>query len=306
MLEGCQHCRTTILFGGVRRDGCLYCSERCADAGWLAQAILREAKQIPAKQVETHAGALRTKPCPACGGAGPLEVYHSHRIWSLIKITSYQTREHYCCQPCGRRRQLGDVLFSLCCGWWSVFGLIGTPIYLWRGLRDWRLHDDAFRPSARLLEFARFDLARERVASAAVAAQTGAKPTGTVADVLEEMRVRQKPPVSGWAVASLVCGIAGLVICCMGVGLPLGLAAVACGWVALRRVQQGRAGGNTRGFAWAGIVCGIVALMFGVVMVAVMIGSMLKDRAWRERRATQRAQTEAVPQPEAQPPVPQP
>ena len=79
------------------------------------------------------------------------------------------------------------------------------------------------------------------------------------------------PPTSGLAIASLVCGIIGLVTCL----LP-GIAAVICGHMALSRIAeaQGRLGG--RGMAIAGLVTGylsVAALLIVILMFVVGVTS---------------------------------
>lgn len=74
------------------------------------------------------------------------------------------------------------------------------------------------------------------------------------------------PPTSGLAIASLVCGIMGLVTCLCLPGIP----AVVCGHMALSRIAeaQGRLGG--RGLAIAGLVTGYLSVVILVIFVLMI------------------------------------
>lgn len=83
--------------------------------------------------------------------------------------------------------------------------------------------------------------------------------------------VRGRPPTSGLPVASLVCGALGLLgPFLLFLGLPLGIAAIACGVIALRRRL------HPRWAASVGIVLGIVTLLIQAViwggLIAVTTG----------------------------------
>lgn len=64
----------------------------------------------------------------------------------------------------------------------------------------------------------------------------------------------------GMAIASMVCGIVSIVICCCEyVSIPLGIIAVVLGVLSIKKGEGGR------GMAIAGIVCGGVSLAFILV-----------------------------------------
>ena len=90
----------------------------------------------------------------------------------------------------------------------------------------------------------------------------------------------QPKPGSGLAIASLVCGILGVLT---GIfifsGLSLGLAGIVLGIVALVKVKNGTASG--KGMAIGGIVTGALGMIVAVVVLVLgMIGlSMLGDCA---------------------------
>lgn len=74
-------------------------------------------------------------------------------------------------------------------------------------------------------------------------------------------------PTSGLAIASLVCGIMGLMTCLFLPGIP----AVICGHMALKRISEapGRLGG--RGLATAGLVTGYLSIILMVLFAIMML-----------------------------------
>jgi len=87
-------------------------------------------------------------------------------------------------------------------------------------------------------------------------------------------------PRNGLGVAALVLGVASLVAAVSFVLFPLGLlgrlVAVILGILALSR---GRTGGTTNtGQAWAGTICGLLALVIGIVF-AVRVGTFVEHNS---------------------------
>lgn len=76
------------------------------------------------------------------------------------------------------------------------------------------------------------------------------------------------PPTSGLAIASLVCGLVGLISCSFLTGIP----AVICGHLALSRIQasSGALGGRT--LAVVGLISGYMCL---IVIAFVVIGMLM-------------------------------
>jgi hypothetical protein len=87
------------------------------------------------------------------------------------------------------------------------------------------------------------------------------------------------PPTSGLAVASLVCAVLGLLF------LPLALAAIVLGIVALSKIKGsgGRLGG--RGLAIAGVAVGTVGLLLVLAMAALLLPVLARARE-QARRAS--------------------
>ncbi len=154
----CVGCGSTILFGGFDDGGIRTCSARCREAGVLHAAAAR----VPEPEAQARARALQRGPCPACGGReGPVDLHLSYRVYSLIFMTTWQTRPALSCRPCANRRRLGDALFSLVLGWWGVpWGLLATPVQIGRNVMGLlRAPAPEGQPSAALLQAARLELA---------------------------------------------------------------------------------------------------------------------------------------------------
>lgn len=76
------------------------------------------------------------------------------------------------------------------------------------------------------------------------------------------------PPVSGLAVASLVCGIASLVMC---LGFLTGLPGVICGHLALQKIKQAGTALRGGGLALAGLIMGYIGIGFSLIGVIVVL-----------------------------------
>ncbi|NNM30058.1 MAG: DUF4339 domain-containing protein [Akkermansiaceae bacterium] len=103
------------------------------------------------------------------------------------------------------------------------------------------------------------------------------------------------PPVSGLAIASLVCGILGLVSCY--VHALFALPAVICGHMAMGRIKAapGEVGG--RGLALGGVIMGYIGLLLQILTIAALaifalkVDSMQQEAEGEMQRQLQR-QTE--------------
>lgn len=62
---------------------------------------------------------------------------------------------------------------------------------------------------------------------------------------------------TGLAIASMVCGICSIVLCCVGINLILGILAIIFAIVSKK-------GQPFSGFAIAGLICGIIGVGFGI------------------------------------------
>jgi len=167
----CDYCGTTILFGGKTDGDLRFCNDTCYRQGVLVGL----SKQVPEEIVHKHVWNIHQGRCPKCGGDGPVDVHMSHRVWSLVLLTSWRSTPQVSCRSCGVKSQVGNTLFSLVLGWWGIpFGLVMTPVQVGRNIVDMFKGPDPAKPSARLETVVRMTIA-ERAVAAAQAEQANQK-----------------------------------------------------------------------------------------------------------------------------------
>ncbi len=79
----------------------------------------------------------------------------------------------------------------------------------------------------------------------------------------------QTGSTNGLAIASLVCGILAVVLFCLFAGIYLGIPAVICGHLALKKLRQTDNRQTGGGMAIAGLICGYLSMVY-VLYVAIM------------------------------------
>ena len=85
---------------------------------------------------------------------------------------------------------------------------------------------------------------------------------------------------NGLALAALICGALAIpTTCCCSIGsMPLGIAAAVMGGIALSKAKAQPQLYGGKGMALAGIICGGVAIVFAIVMLALGMGQALVDQ----------------------------
>lgn len=150
-MASCANCGTAILFGGVYDDEQRrFCSENCAG--------IFEANDVPVPEdwlretlQEVHQGV-----CPCCGGAGPVDVHYAYRVMSFLVITQYRTVPIISCSGCGTGSKIKNLFITMFLGWWGFpFGIILTPIYLFRNVAAMISPTPPHEPSPELREHVR-------------------------------------------------------------------------------------------------------------------------------------------------------
>lgn len=152
----CDYCGSGILFGGARRDDLRFCNEHCLQAG----ALMTIASQIPETELSKRVKEVHRGACPRCGGKGPVDVQTSYRVWSIVLMTSSQSRPQICCRTCGVKAKLGDAAFSGLLGWWGIpWGLLMTPVQVTRNLAGLLSSPHPHEPSDELRRLVSLNLA---------------------------------------------------------------------------------------------------------------------------------------------------
>jgi DNA-directed RNA polymerase subunit RPC12/RpoP len=156
----CDYCGSTILFGGVSDNDLRFCNDKCHQQGYL----LAVADQVPSDVMSKQVAEVHQGDCPKCGGPGPIDVHTSYIVWSAFVITSWQSRPQVCCRACGIKSKLGCAAVSGVAGWWGFpWGLIFTPIQLFRNIYGIISPPDSTMPSAQLENFVKIHLAAHLV-----------------------------------------------------------------------------------------------------------------------------------------------
>lgn len=162
-MSNCSNCGTTIIFGGLREGRLHYCGKTCRQKhDWFIDKLRQMSDNVVVDQAQTiHRGA-----CPKCGGPGPVDLFTSYRIWSVIVLTSWVTTPELCCRRCATTSKVSTILFSAALGWWGVpWGVIGTPIQVCRNFAEWLSPPDSARPSEELLAHVRIRLVTQTLES---------------------------------------------------------------------------------------------------------------------------------------------
>lgn len=151
----CDYCNTYILFGGKTHGNLRFCNDKCFEHGHVIKRANDLGDDIVADAIrEAHRG-----PCPQCNGRGPIDVHTKHTVWSALYLTSWKSSPIISCRSCGRKAQLGAMAFSAALGWWGFpWGILVTPIQLFRNLSGIVGGPDPQRPSAQLEQLVRIDV----------------------------------------------------------------------------------------------------------------------------------------------------
>jgi hypothetical protein len=97
-----------------------------------------------------------------CGGNGPVDVFTSHRVHSMLYVTSWRSLPRISCRGCATKAQLGGLFYSLCLGWWGIpWGFVMTPVQIFRNLNGLRQDPEPTRSAPQFEALVRMRLARE-------------------------------------------------------------------------------------------------------------------------------------------------
>jgi GYF domain 2/Domain of unknown function (DUF4190) len=151
--------------------------------------------------------------------------------------------------------QLGPVSDSEIRGKFASGEILVTDLVWREGMRDWQpaakvpelASQSSLNPSAPSIPSVPGGVVNSPYSSPVHGG--GAYPGGAVV-----------PPTSGLAIASMICGILGLVTCLLLPGIP----AVICGHMALSQMAAPGARIGGRGMAIAGLVTGYVSVILGL------------------------------------------
>lgn len=155
-MASCDSCGSTILFGGVRCGEMRYCNYDCQ-----IQMMIQDVGQHMSNElVLAHTRRIHQGLCPQCHGPGPVDLYSANYVASMFVVTTRRTQQKICYRGCGAKMQIGGLVFSSLVGWWGIpFGLILTPVQIFRNLVGLLNPPDPSKPSGCFCDFTRHRLA---------------------------------------------------------------------------------------------------------------------------------------------------
>jgi len=81
-----------------------------------------------------------------------------------------------------------------------------------------------------------------------------------------------QPPQNTQGLVGMILGIAAIpLICCCGLGIPVGIAGAIVSWLGLQKANQGLA--TNRSQAMAGLICGAIAAVLGIILWAILLAT---------------------------------
>jgi hypothetical protein len=167
-MGACAYCGSRIWFGGVREDQRRFCNQECYRRG----TYLKFVDRLPQEQVTEHVKSVHRGNCPKCGGAGPIDVHKSHRVWSAIVLTSWKTQPQISCRRCATSAQAKGLVSSSLLGWWGFpWGLIITPVQIVKNIGGMMNGPDPSRPSPELEKLIKINLAEQVLKNQATGTQ---------------------------------------------------------------------------------------------------------------------------------------
>jgi hypothetical protein len=158
----CGYCGSTFFLSGLRSGANRFCSKKCQHKARL----LEISRAAPADIVEREVEKVYRGNCPKCGQLGPIDAHKYFEVWSLIYLTRWAASQQISCRSCATKRQLGALFFSLFCGWWGVpWGLIITPMQIFRNIRAMWRKSDSSGPSSDLRTLIQLEIGRRALAA---------------------------------------------------------------------------------------------------------------------------------------------
>ena len=151
----CDYCEAFYRGGHISDGEFRFCCGHCRDRGQAFKGI-----NLPVDVWKSHVSRLRGGPCPKCGDANQVDVYESHIVWSAIVYARFYTKVLVMCRRCARQEQTVDLLTTAVAGWWGP-GLLFTPFYIARNIRELMRKTDTLRPSERFQHLVRLGLLRQ-------------------------------------------------------------------------------------------------------------------------------------------------
>jgi hypothetical protein len=155
-MGSCNYCEKPVYIGGIKKENQIFCNIKCQE-NWK---LLNLSYQIPNDKVDLYVSTIHSGSCPKCKSKGPVDVHDAYKVTSVILMTFYGSKPVLSCKSCAVKSQIGASIYTFLFGWWGFpSGVMITPIYLFRNIMGMIKGPDASKPSARLEQFLRVQLA---------------------------------------------------------------------------------------------------------------------------------------------------
>jgi hypothetical protein len=154
----CSYCGSTILFGGVKKEKYQFCNNSCFEKGKL----ILIADKVPEDIVKKYVSEVHGSKCPKCQDIGPVDVHNTYKVTSFLIMTSFSTKPTVSCRSCATKSQIGSAIYTLLFGWWGFpWGILLTPVYIFRNILGIVKGPDPSVPSKKLEHILKLQLAAQ-------------------------------------------------------------------------------------------------------------------------------------------------
>lgn len=169
----CRTCGKNIFWNQKNVGGYTFCSDVCVNNS----QTLKLASTLTPEEVNAEVRKVHQGPCPKCGGPGPVDLHTSHRVISVVYVSSWGSYPQLSCRSCGRKAQIKNLLISFFAGWWGFpWGIIFTPVQVVRNLVGIFGGPKPEQPSPDLESAVRTTIVNRKLAQQAAGAQPIAAP----------------------------------------------------------------------------------------------------------------------------------
>ena len=120
----------------------------------LFKQVLAQNKEYLIEDIEKYAKILQRLPCPICDNSHEkLNGTFAHTVKSFILFTNYRSEISVACSLCLDKINNQAIISTALLGWWGFpWGIIKTPYYIYKNLKQKSANKDDF-PNSALLSF---------------------------------------------------------------------------------------------------------------------------------------------------------
>jgi hypothetical protein len=127
----------------------------------LLKGIIAQNKEYTIDELKNYAILLRSLPCPICQNTSELlNGTIVYTVKSFLVFTINESKIIIACSSCLNKKSNQAILSTLLLGWWGVpWGLLKTPLYLYRNFAEKR-YNDSVEANNSILNFALMNIGK--------------------------------------------------------------------------------------------------------------------------------------------------